>query len=126
HRRSCFAGLGLPGGLLVLIGFGLFAGIQAERVLIADAGEEGLQPVVVAVQDGVKFVVVAAGAAVGQAQENRTDGVSNVVEDLLAAENGVGQVAFVRPGAVEAGGNLGGRVARIQLVAGDLLPDEAV
>ena len=48
-------------------------------------GEEGLEAVVVGLQDRIELVIVAAGAAEGQAEEDRAGGVGDVVEDLLAA-----------------------------------------
>ena len=88
--------------------------------------EERLQPVVVGLQDRIELVIVAAGAAVGQAHEDRARRIGDVVEDLLPALQQVARIALIRIVAVEARRDARLRIVRPQLVARDLLLDEAV
>ena len=60
------------------------APVRSDKVvLLADIGEECLQPVVILVQDRIELVIVAAGAAVSQAHEDRAHGVGDIVQSLL-------------------------------------------
>ena len=104
----------------------LIGGQHRQMVNRADIGEERLQTVVIALRDGIELVVVAPGAAERQAEEDRAGGVGDVVEHLLAALLQVDGVVLVGEAAVEAGGDQRLRVVGVQLVAGDLLLDEAV
>ena len=70
---------------------------QAGPVFIEARGEEGLQLVVVLLQNRIEFVIVAAGTAVGHAHENGAHGIGDIVQNLLAAQNWIGQIALVRP-----------------------------
>src|SRR5207247_1026486 len=89
-------------------------------------GEESLQTVVIRLKNRIELVVVAAGASVRQAHEDSAHGVGDVVQDLLAAEYRVGEVALVRPEAIQTRGYLGRRIARKKLIPGDLLADKTV
>ena len=73
-------------------------GGQQRHVIVdrAGVGEERLQPVVVLLQDRIELVIVAAGAAERQAEEDGAGGVGDVVQDLLAALPQVPRVATRR------------------------------
>ena len=106
-------------------------------VLVEGPFEQGGQPVVVPLRDGVELVVVAAGAAHGQAQQAGAEDPDLLADDLNAVGHEVGQAV---PGLVvhhsqETGGDqvvhgfpgedgLPGQVC--QLVPGQLLQQEAV
>src|SRR5581483_11538880 len=89
-------------------------------------GEEGLQAIVVALENGIELVVVAAGTAEGHADESSRYGIGDVVKQFLAALHQVARVGFVWKVAVEAGSDEGRGIARVEFVAGDLLFYEAV
>ena len=119
--------LGIDGG------FGLLEGIAAG--LVGDrhidhlgGGEEGLEPVVVGRRDRVELVVVAAGAADGQAEEDRADGPGDLGQLRLPLHRRV-EVAgdnLARTAAAEAGGDQGLGIAGAQLVPGELEGEELV
>ena len=71
-------------------------------------------------------MIVAAGAADRQTEEHLARNVGDVVEDFLAALLQIGGVVLVGPQTQEAGGDEGIGVVRLQLVAGQLLPHEAI
>src|SRR5215471_6237839 len=111
----------LPGGALPFVFFAMFAKIQRKMVLDAGVGEEGLQPVIVLLQNRVEFMIVTARACECKAKECPADGIGDVVKNLLAAFHELSRIAFVGKMAVETGGDESGRIARIQFVTGDLL-----
>ena len=113
-------GLGLPGVLL------FFAG--QDDVVRLSLREVGLQAVVVGLAEGIELVVVAAGAADGDAEEGRADDVGHLGEDfvLRAGHVLVAGILAERAEAVEAAGHQVGLVGGIHLVAGELLLDEIV
>ena len=88
--------------------------------------EEAAEGVVVALQDRVELMVVAAGALHAGAQEDVAGGVGDVVQDVLPLAAGVAVVVFVDPMAEVAEGRERVGVAREEFVAGDLLLHEAV
>ena len=71
-------------------------------------------------------MIVAAGASVGQAQEDGAGGIGDVVQDFLAPLLQIARVALVGIVAVEAGRDARLRIVRPEFVAGDLLLHEAV
>ena len=73
-------------------------------------------------------MVVAAGAADGQAEHAGADGAGDVVEFVVAFLFDLvdGDLRAVDAGAEEAGGGQGQRIVRGQLVAGELPCDEGV
>ena len=97
---------------------------------MADAGEDGLQAVVVGLLDGVEFVIVAAGAVDGEAEEGAAGGGDDVVEIVGALLQPAGEIAnadgVVGSGDQEAGGGFDGGVTGMELVGGELLDDEAI
>ncbi len=95
-------------------------------ILDARVGEESLQPVIIALQDGIELVVVAAGAAIRHADKRCRYGVGDVVQQLLTALHQIAGIAFVGKMAIEAGGHQGCGVARIDFVSRDLLLHEAI
>ena len=119
-------GLLFPDGALATVFGELIAGQHGDVVVGRGVGEEGLEAVIVGLEDGVEFVIVAACASVRQAHEDGAGGVGHVVENLLAALLEHAGVALVGIVAVEAGGDAGLGTLGPQLVAGDLLFDEAV
>ena len=88
--------------------------------------EEAAERVVVALQDRVELVVVAAGALHAGAEEDVAGGVGDVVQDVLPLAASVAVVVFVVPMAEVAEGRERVGVAREEFVAGDLLLHEAV
>ena len=136
--------MGIEGGELGFFGahFGLDGGVKGERGVdpmgdvvgvVAEglgAAEDAGEGVVVFGGDGVEFVVVAAGAADGEAHEGAADGFELFVDDVHAEEAFV--LLFVVGGAEgeEGGGGelaaaLGG-VGGGEEVAGDVFGDELV
>ena len=91
-----------------------------------DVVEEAAEGVVVALQDGVELVVVAAGALHAGAEEDVAGGVGDVVQDVLPLAAGVAVIVFVDPMAEVAEGRERVGVAGEEFVAGDLLLHEAV
>ena len=111
-----------------------FAGVLAGLVLrpgdaVLDGqgvAEETAEGVVVALQDRVELVVMAARALHAGAEEDVAGGVGHVVEDVLPLAARVAVVVFVDPMAEVAERREGLRVAGEQLIARDLLMHEAV
>ena len=97
-----------------------------DLVIVRDIGEEGLQAVVVGLQDRVELVVVALRAAVGQTQEDAAHRVRDVQQDFLPPLHQDRGVRLVRVMAIESGPDPGLGAARPKLVARDLFLDEAV
>ena len=85
HLVASLFGLGIPDGALRFVGAAFGGGHQHFVIFDPRIGEERLQPVVILLQNRVEFVIVAAGAAKGQAQEGWRDRIGNVVQDFLAA-----------------------------------------
>ena len=79
-------------------------GLKGQMVFDARVGEEGLQAVIIFLQNGVELVIVAAGAAVGHAEKGGRDRVGDIVEQLLAALHQIAGIAFIGEVAIEAGG----------------------
>ena len=71
-------------------------------------------------------MIVTAGAAEGQPEEDERGIFGLVVEDLLPPLFEVGGVVLVGPEAIEAGSDQRLGVVRFQFVAGELLPNEPV
>ncbi len=121
-REAILVGLlgGLPGGL--------FVGGGDLDVFAFGAGEDRLEGVEIALQDGIELVVVAAGAIDGHAEEGLTDAGGDFGEDFLAALFGIDVAGdeVLGAGAQVAGGDERFVVAGGDFVAGDLFADEAV
>ena len=112
-----------------LKGAGIFSdvvvarGVVIEKNLIADGGlEDGLEAVIILLGDWVEFVIVAAGATDGEAEEDGTGGIHHVDPflgqvDVFHFEEHVA----VGADAVEAGAGAGFGVCGIEFVGGDLL-----
>ncbi len=88
----------------------------------------GLEPVVVFLRDRLELVVVAAGTADRQTEERRADDVGPLREHLVAAEGdlGIARVSPHRAEPVEDRRGLALGIARLDLVAGDLLGQKPV
>src|SRR5262245_52252172 len=116
----------LPESQFALV-FGLFR-LRDQNVVILRAcgGEEGLQTIIVLLQDRVVFMIVAARAPDRRTQEDRAYGVSNVVQNLLPTLPQVPRVVFIGVMAVETRGEERVRIPRPQFVARNLLLDEPV
>src|SRR5690348_9211995 len=71
-------------------------------------------------------MIVTARAAVSHPHKYRSHGVGDVVEDFLPPHNWICKIALVGPETIESGGDSGGRIVGIQLVARDLLFDESI
>src|SRR5215471_18774897 len=89
-------------------------------------GEKRLEAVIVGLQDGVELVIVAARAAVGQAEVNGRGGVGDVVKNLLTALLEHAGVALIGIVTVERRRDPGRRIVGPQFVARDLLLHEAI
>ena len=89
-------------------------------------GEETAKGEVVALEDRVELMVVAAGALHAGSEEHVAGGVGQVVEDVLPLAACVAVVVFVDPVTEVAEGGERLRVAREEFVARDLFLDEAV
>ncbi len=96
-----------PDGALAAVFGELIGGQHGDVVVGRGVGEEGLEAVIVGLEDGVEFVIVAACASVREAHEDGACGVGDVVEDFLAALLEDAGVALVGIVAVEAGGDAG-------------------
>ena len=98
---------------------------QNIAVTVLHALEDGFHRVIVRLRNGIKLVVVAAGAADRQAQEGRRRGAHHVVQfvgPLVGREHRVGRADLVpRPAHDEARGGVGA-----QLVAAELLLQKGV
>ena len=73
---------------------------------MAQRGEEGLEAEVVVLQDGVELVVMAAGAADGEAEEDLAGEVGDLVEDVGPLAGHVALVELVGAVPVVGGGDL--------------------
>ena len=118
--------LGPPGGHRLLVRLPPRGSRQGIVVAEPRPGEERLEPVEIRLADRVELVVVAAGAADRQAEEDQAGRLGDVVERILAPQPLVVQVDHVGIAAVEPGGDEGGRILGSDLVAGELEPDEPV
>ncbi len=118
--------LGPPGGDGRLVS--LSSPGRGQRIIVAEPGgrEERLEPVEVRLADRVELVVVAAGAADRQAEEDQARRLGDVVQGVLPPQTLVVQVDHVRVAAIEAGGDEGIGIVGGDLVAGELEPDELV
>ena len=81
----------------------LLARQHGDVIVGRGVGEEGLQAVIIGLQNRIELVIVAARAAVGQAQKDAPGRIGDVVENLLPALLQIARVALVRIVAVEAG-----------------------
>ena len=91
-----------------------------------DAGEEGLEPVVVLLEDGIELVVVATRALHAETEEDITRRVGDVVQDGGPLPARVAVVVFVDPMPEVARGDQGIGLIGEKFIAGQLLLDEAV
>lgn len=115
------AGLGFIGGAL-------FLGAGELDVAELGGGEDAVEAIVIRLQDGIELVVVAAGAADGEAHEGGGDAVGHLHEIFLAVLFFVDVAAddMAGAGAEEAGGDEGVGVLGVEFVAGELFADETV
>ena len=136
-----FGCLGFDGLFVLFFGFELFGGGQGVFVPELDgaeffigegagAAEDGGEGVVVGGGDGIEFVIVAAGAAEGHAEEGFAEGVELFVDDveLLFLAVGFGE-DFGAEGEEAGGGEgvfAGGLFVGGEEVAGELLDEELV
>src|SRR5258708_32274363 len=95
-------------------------------IVLTDIGEEGLQPVIVLLQNGIELVIVTAGAAKRHAEEYRPHRIGDVAQDLLPAQLDDRLVGFLREVTIEADGDPGVLVRGVKLITRDLLANEAV
>ena len=105
------------------------AGIEVHVEVAADGRRERREkPVVVGLRDRVELVVVAAGAADGEAEHGGAGGRGHVVERVVARPlDFVGRDLRRKDAGAEKAGRLQGqRVLRRELVAGELPPHELV
>ena len=112
-------------------GFGAIFGLlpfRRHRNVLASrqAGEECPQSVIVLLKDRVEFVIVTAGAAHAEAENCIADRVGQIIEDRVPLAGHVALIVFVAAGSQETGRDQGVRIVRCDLVAGQLLLDEAV
>ena len=127
HFGADVLGLLLPQRLLLLVLAALRDVLHGEGAIPeGSVGEERLQTVVVLVKDGIVFVIVAARAPEREAKEGGARRVRDVVQRFLPAREQPRSIGLVDPLPVESHGHERFGVPRIQLVAGNLLADEAV
>ena len=100
-------------------------GRQDSAFAVLHALEDGFHRVVVQLRNGIKLVVMAAGAADGEAEQGRARGAHHVVQfvgPLVGREHRIGRCDLVlRPAHDEARGGVGA-----QLVAAELLLQKGV
>src|SRR5207247_4932661 len=114
HLRSDVLGLFFPRGTLLVVRPALRLILDWQRTNAErGVGEERLQAVVVLVEDRIVLVVVAAGAAEGQAKEHGTRGIGDIVQGLLPPREKPRCVGLVNPVSVETHPDKRLRVARI-------------
>ena len=104
--------------------FGFGGGVDEGAFEGFEWEEDGLDAVVVFLGDGVEFMIVAAGAAYGHAEEAVGGGDDEVVE-FVKAGLFVFDIVF-RAEAEEAGGDPGVGVVRVEFVAGELFLQETI
>ena len=123
-----FANLGRPGfplAQLPLIPLDLIA--AADRAVPRrKGGEKRLHAVVVFLEDGIKLVIVTAGATDGQAQKRLRGRVGDVVQGFLPPLLQVDRVELIRVMPVEASRDQRIGIIGPELVPGQLLADEAI
>ena len=102
--------------LFLLSGRGDGVGVVRE-----DSGEAGLQAIEVGLLDVVELVIVAAGAADGEAHEGEAGILGDVVERFLSLLDEVRGVDVFGVEAEQAGGDQGVVVVWLEFVAGELL-----
>ena len=100
-------------------------GRQDSAIAVLHALEDGFHRVIVQLRNGIKLVVMAAGAADGEAEQGRARGAHHVVQfvgPLVGREHRIGRTDLVlRPAHDEARGGVGA-----QLVAAELLLQKGV
>ncbi len=103
-------------------------GVGQDDVVLLRLGQERLQPIVVGLREVVELVIVAAGAADGQAEKYRTDAIRHFREDFVAAEGHfrVAGVATDRAEPIETDRDFAVGLSGSDLVAGQLFADELV
>src|SRR6266849_1291093 len=108
-------GLGFPAGLLL--------GRELGHIAILRSGEVGLHAIVVALSEGIEFVIVAARATEGNAQQSGTHDVGHLGEHFIAAAGYflISGVLAQRTEAIEARGDQILVLLRRNLIAGELL-----
>ena len=101
---------------------------RGQRIIVAEPGgrEERLEPVEIRLADRVELVIVAAGAADRQAEEDQARRLGDVVQGVLPPQTLVVQVDHIRIAAIEAGRDEGVGIVGRDLVAGQLEPDELI
>ena len=116
----------LPGGAFRLILGPLPRRGQRQVVAGQERREERLEPVIVLLQDRVELVVVAAGTADAQPEEDLARDVGDVIQDVGPLPAHVALVVFVGAQPEVAGRHSQLGIVGIELVAGKLLGQEAV
>ena len=113
-------GLGFPDHLLL--------GGELRHIAIVRGGEVGLQAIVVALAEGIEFVIVATRAADGNAQQRGTHDVSHLGKHFIAAAGYflIAGVFAQRSEAVKARGDQVFVLLRRNLIAGQLLQKKAI
>ena len=116
----------LPGGVSRLIVGPLSWRCQRQVVARQERSEKRLEPVIVLLQDRVELVIVAAGAADAQPEEDLARDVGDVIQDVGPLPAHVALVVFVGPEPEVAGRHPQLGIVGIELVTGKLLGQEAV
>ncbi len=124
--RANLASLFLPERMTLAMALHFFFRYQGDIITSGRVGKECLQPIIVGLQNRIVFMIVTAGAAVGQASEHGANCVSDIVQNLLPPLHQIAGVAFVRVMTIERSGDQRIRIVRPELVSGDLLADEAI
>src|SRR5439155_24300718 len=105
HLLADVLGLRIPGGIMPLVFIAMLNRVKDKVIFDARVGEEGLQAVIILLQNGVELMIVTARTRERESQECRADGIGDVVQDLLAALHELTSVAFIGKVPVEAGGD---------------------
>ena len=79
--------------------------VKDQVIFDARVGEEGLEAIVVLLQNRIELMIVAAGASVCHAEKRRACDICDVVQQLLTSLHQIARVAFIGKVPVEAGGD---------------------
>ena len=74
----------------------------------------------------IELMVVAAGAAIGEAEESRSHRIRDIVQNFLAALHQIASIALVGIVAIKTGRDPSPGIVREKLIAGDLFLNKTV
>lgn len=99
-----------------------------DRIIVSKsrAAEEGLKTIKVDLADRIEFMIVTAGAADGQTEEDQAGRLGDVVERDLSTQSLIVEIDHIGLATVEAGGDECRGFVRLDFRPGDLKTNEAV